>query len=69
MSLSAGGQGAHLRHHLPTSSAAHVTTAGGTAAGFVGASLGAVPDQLLRDVITSTAGVGSRDMNGEFWWV
>ena len=62
--MSLGG-GASTAHH--SAAAAYAGAIGGAATGFSGGSIGAVPEQLLRDVITSTARIGSGDMNGEFY--
>ena len=64
-SMSLGGRAATTAHHsrLPVSSAGH---AAGAATGFSGGSLGVVPEQLLRDVISASNASRIGDMNGEF---
>ena len=61
--MSLGG-GASTTLHSATAAYAGAATVG---AGFSGGSIGSVPEQLLRDVITTTACIGSGDMNGEFY--
>ena len=63
--MSLGG-GASTTLHSATAAYAVAATVG-AATGFSGGSIGSVPEQLLRDVITTTACIGSGDMNGEFY--